>query len=126
MPHDNPANVLHELATASAHLSAAERRDFFWASVGKLERTLREQLRNLAAAEPYLEQVTVYVDDPSYRQGAATVILEFRFSPDDDFTLGASCLVDHGKILLRVTRPGAGLFDALRTKLEQRGENALR
>lgn len=54
------------------------------------------ELREMAGHPPYLEQVAVYVDDPSERQGAATILLEFRFSVDDELSVRVVCLVDHG------------------------------
>jgi hypothetical protein len=119
----NAYEALRELSAGTMHLSATERRDVLWASLTTLKCALQEDLLAVFQVDPFLEQVTLYIDDPFYRQGSAAVILEFRFDPDDTFTIGATCVIDHAMISIRVTRPGSqGGFAALRQRIEEAGD----
>jgi hypothetical protein len=125
-----PYDVLADVSRESRLLRSTHRRrsssadterlrEFLWQQVPRLAETLRSTLRALAPG-PYLEHATVYVDDPAYRQGAATVVLDFRFDQHDPFTVGVSCGIDHSFIVVRVSRaPTDAQFESARAHIEQ-------
>lgn len=109
--------VLAELSADSRDFVTEDRREYLWRNVQRLEEAIRADLTPLADAV-YLEQVTVYVDDPSYRQSAAALLFDFRFDVGDPFTVTVICLLDQAYIALRVAKaPADAKFERIRELL---------
>jgi hypothetical protein len=114
--------TIAKLGADSVALDPNARRDYLWRQISSFAEIAAADLRRLELDHPFLEQATVYVDDPFYRQGATAVVLEFRFSAEDEFTIGLACLVDHGSVTVRVTRPPqTSAFEAVRQLIDTRG-----
>src|SRR5947207_9243345 len=118
-----PYEILSAFGAEGAHGSPEERRRYLWQNLSRLAEALQNRLTQLGTA-PYLEQVTIYMDDPFYKQGAAAVLFDFRFDSADPFRVRATCLVDHSSIRLRVISPPRDArFDEVRRVLEPSDAN---
>ena len=110
--------VMATLAAEGATLGTPGRREHLWRNVPTLDAALRAALTTLGAGA-FLERAVVHVDDPSYRQGAAALVLEYRVDVGDPFRVCATCLVDHGSITLRVAAaPVSASYERARALLE--------
>ena len=105
MPSHELLNILGELSrSTSGTVDADTRRAQFWARLADISRAVVADLEQVTGRRSFLEQATVYVDDPSFRQSAAGIVLEHRFHVSDDLTARTICLVDHASVSLSVSR----------------------
>ena len=110
--------VLAAIGGEGEGLGARDRRAQLWRSLPRLDVALRAGLTPLGAGT-FLERAAVHVDDPSYRQGAAAIMLEYRVDASDPFRVSATCLVDHGSITLRVAAaPVSASYERVRALME--------
>ena len=99
-PADAPESIRARLESAQGTIAAAVAAD----------------ITEISGVAPELLRTTIYVGDSSFLQGASAYVFGFRFPDEPSFRLTATCLVDHGRVLLRsVGAPNsAGLAAFLR------------
>lgn len=99
------AEILAKLSTSTQGMTDADaRRIEFWKYLPQVSDAVVRYLKQVTGRHSYLEQATMYVDDPSFMQSAAAMILELRFSVDDELTVRVVCLIDHSRISVTVSR----------------------
>ena len=72
------------------------------AAVPRIHSQISEDFNLLFGKELKLNDFQIYIDDPTYRQSATGLILNENPSDNLDFKLRFECLIDHGRIWVKV------------------------
>lgn len=105
IPASDIADMFVKLSSTTYDVADADaRRATFWKQLPEVSDVVGRYLKQVTGRASYLEQVTIYVDDPSFRQSAAAMILEYRFDVSDELTVRAIYLVDQSQISVTVLR----------------------
>jgi hypothetical protein len=79
-------------------------------SVQKIHKQISADFKSMFGEELYLQDYQIYIDDNTYRQSATGLILNEILINNADFKIRIECLIDHGRIWLKV-KQGEGIFE---------------
>lgn len=71
-------------------------------AVQEIQVQISEDFKDLFGHELKLRDFHIYVDDETYRQSATGLILDETISNSEKFKIRVECLIDHGKIWIKV------------------------
>ena len=94
------ADLSTKLYAASHDLS--ESYSLCWQDSSHITEAIASDIQSVTNEACFVTGVSYFLEDPTYRQGASGCILEVKFNQEDEFTLTVECLIDFGKVLLRV------------------------
>ncbi|SFH07226.1 hypothetical protein [Pontibacter chinhatensis] len=94
------ADLSKKLYAASNDLS--ENYSVCWQNSSYLTEAIVSDIQSITNEACFVTNVSYYLEDTTYRQGASGCILEIKFNQGDEFTITAECLIDYGKVMLRV------------------------
>jgi hypothetical protein len=91
-----------------------------WQQASRLTNAMKHDVDLFFNTSCFVTETRYIIEDSSYRQGANVAKLEIRFQEDDQLIIVAECLIDLGKIWLKVkSRPTSTQFDYIADRIER-------
>jgi hypothetical protein len=91
-----------------------------WQHANRLTDAMKHDVDLLFNINCFVTETRYIIEDSSYRQSANVAKLEIRLQGDDQLIIVAECLIDLGRIWLKVkSRPASMKFDYVADRIER-------
>ncbi|SFH37681.1 hypothetical protein [Pontibacter chinhatensis] len=85
-----------------------------WKNASLFAEAITSDIQSISGIKCFVTGVRFILEDTAYKQSASGCIMELKFDQEDEFIITSECLIDFGRVWLRVKqRPSSRKYDAI-------------